>query len=50
MADYKQGDIVWANYPLTDKIDKFKRRPVLIISNSTSNTLDYDYIFLPIAF
>ncbi|PRY28150.1 mRNA interferase MazF [Spirosoma oryzae] len=50
MADYAyaQGDIVWAYYPLTDKIDKHKKRPVLIISNKTSNDLDNDYIVLPI--
>lgn len=50
MADhtYAQGDIVWAFYPLTDKIDKHKKRPVLIISNEISNELDNDYIVLPI--
>ena len=48
MNDLMQGYVVWANYPLTDKLDKFKRRPVLIISNHTSNSLDDDYIVLPI--
>ncbi len=43
-----QGSIVWAFYPLTDKIDKAKRRPVLIVSNGLSNSLDSDYIVLPI--
>ncbi|WP_018619658.1 type II toxin-antitoxin system PemK/MazF family toxin [Spirosoma luteum] len=47
-TDFIQGSIVWALYPLTDKIDKAKRRPVLIISNRYSNDLDNDYIVLPI--
>lgn len=45
---FSQGDIVWAQYPLTDKIDKLKRRPVLILSNQDSNRLDHDYIVVPI--
>jgi mRNA-degrading endonuclease toxin of MazEF toxin-antitoxin module len=36
------------SFPLTDKIDKLKRRPALIISNRQSNELDNDYIALPI--
>jgi mRNA-degrading endonuclease toxin of MazEF toxin-antitoxin module len=47
-SDFTQGNIVWAFYPLTDKIDKAKRRPVLIVSNRLSNELDSDYIVLPI--
>ncbi|WP_020604545.1 type II toxin-antitoxin system PemK/MazF family toxin [Spirosoma spitsbergense] len=47
-TDLIQGNIVWAHYPLTDKTDKAKRRPVLIISNSYSSDLDNDYIVLPI--
>lgn len=47
-TEFKQGNIVWAFYPLTDKVDKAKRRPVLILSNSQSNELDDDYIVLPI--
>ena len=43
-----QGSIAWAAYPLTDKVDKLKRRPVLIISNDASNNLDGDYIVIPI--
>lgn len=43
-----QGSIVWAFYPLTDKVDKAKRQPVLIVSNEYSNVLDNDYIVLPI--
>jgi mRNA-degrading endonuclease toxin of MazEF toxin-antitoxin module len=45
---FSQGDIVWAQYPLTDKVDKLKRRPVLIVSNQDSNRLDLDYIVVPI--
>lgn len=45
--NFRQGDIVWAQYPLTDKIDKLKKRPVLIISNEGSNELDLDYIVVP---
>ena len=47
-TDLTQESIAWAFYPLTDKIDKAKRRPVLIISNRYSNELDNDYIVLPI--
>ncbi|WP_420148666.1 type II toxin-antitoxin system PemK/MazF family toxin [Spirosoma sp.] len=47
-TEFIQGTIAWAFYPLTDKIDKAKRRPVLIVSNSQSNFLDNDYIVLPI--
>lgn len=47
-TDLAQGTIVWAFYPLTDKVDKAKRRPVLIVSNSQSNSLDNDYIVIPI--
>ncbi|RYF70201.1 MAG: type II toxin-antitoxin system PemK/MazF family toxin [Cytophagaceae bacterium] len=43
-----QGSLAWAAYPLTDKVDKLKRRPVLIISNESSNELDSDYIVIPI--
>lgn len=48
MADYQQGEIVWADYPLSDKPDKSKVRPVLIISNANSNQLDNDLLVLPI--
>lgn len=43
-----QGSLAWAAYPLTDKVDKLKRRPVLIISNDLSNELDSDYIVIPV--
>jgi mRNA-degrading endonuclease toxin of MazEF toxin-antitoxin module len=45
---YQQGDLVWAQYPLTDKVDKLKKRPVLILSNTLSNKLDNDFIVIPI--
>ena len=48
MPDYSQGDIVWADYPLSNKPDKSKIRPVLIVSNSDSNSLDNDLIIVPI--
>jgi mRNA-degrading endonuclease toxin of MazEF toxin-antitoxin module len=44
----KAGEIYWCQYPLSDKIDKLKKRPVLVISNQNSNQLDDDYIVLPI--
>jgi mRNA-degrading endonuclease toxin of MazEF toxin-antitoxin module len=48
VSSYPQGAVVWVSFPLTDKIDKLKRRPALIVSNSQSNELDNDYIALPI--
>ena len=33
MAGYKQFDIIWTQFPLSDKIDKLKLRPALIVSN-----------------
>jgi len=48
MADYSQGDIVWADYPLSDKPEKSKIRPVLIVSNIVSNRLDNDFLIAPI--
>lgn len=48
MADYNQGDIVWADYPLSDKPEKSKIRPVLIVSNIISNRLDNDFLIAPI--
>ena len=48
MADYEQGEIVWADYPLSDKPDKSKIRPVLIVSNANSNKLDNDLLIVPI--
>lgn len=48
MVDYQQGEIVWADYPLSDKPDKSKIRPVLVISNAQSNQLDNDLLIVPI--
>ena len=48
MADYQQGEIVWADYPLSDKPEKSKVRPVLIVSNIESNRLDNDLLIVPI--
>lgn len=45
---YQQGDLIWAQYPLTDKVDKPKKRPVLILSNQLSNALDSDLIVIPL--
>lgn len=48
MPEYTQGDIVWADYSLSDKPDKSKIRPVLIVSNDDSNKLDNDLLIVPI--
>ena len=48
MPDYIQGEIVWADYPLSDKPDKSKIRPVLVVSNADSNGLDNDLLIVPI--
>ena len=48
MADYKQFDIIWTQFPLSDKIDKLKLRPALIVSNKISNDLDNDVMICPI--
>lgn len=48
MLDYLQGEIVWADYPLSDKPEKSKIRPVLIVSNGVSNALDNDLLILPV--
>ena len=48
MPDYLQGEIVWADYPLSDKPDKSKIRPVLIVSNAVSNALDNDLLIVPV--
>ena len=44
MADYQQGVIVWADYPLSDKPEKSKIRPVLVVSNAESNQLNNDLL------
>jgi mRNA-degrading endonuclease toxin of MazEF toxin-antitoxin module len=48
MANYKQFDIIWTHFPLSDKIDKLKLRPALIVSNKISNGLDNDVMVCPI--
>ena len=48
MAGYKQFDIIWTQFPLSDKIDKLKLRPALIVSNKVSNNLDNDVMICPI--
>ncbi len=48
MADYKQFDIIWTQFPLSDKIDKLKLRPALIVSSKVSNGLDNDVMVCPI--
>jgi mRNA-degrading endonuclease toxin of MazEF toxin-antitoxin module len=48
MVDYKQFDIIWVQFPLSDKIDKLKSRPALIVSNKFSNGLDNDVMVCPI--
>lgn len=48
MPDYIQGEIVWADYPLSDKPDKSKIRPVLVVSNADSNGPDNDLLIIPI--
>ncbi|RYE09030.1 MAG: type II toxin-antitoxin system PemK/MazF family toxin [Sphingobacteriaceae bacterium] len=41
---YKQGDIVVVRYPLSDKPEKSIIRPVVVVSNKTSNDLDKDLL------
>ncbi len=48
MANYKQFDIIWTHFPLSDKIDKLKLRPALVVSNRISNGLDSDVMVCPI--
>ncbi len=48
MSKYKQGDLVWLNYPYSDDFSQSKRRPAIIISNDISNSLDDDYLLCPI--
>jgi mRNA interferase MazF len=48
MNKYKQGDLVWINYPYSDNFSQSKRRPAIIVSNDISNSLDDDYLLCPI--
>lgn len=45
---YKQGDIVWINYPFSDNPTITKARPALVISNELSNNLDNDLLIAQI--
>jgi mRNA-degrading endonuclease toxin of MazEF toxin-antitoxin module len=41
---YSQGDIILIRYPLSDKPEKSIIRPVVVISNEASNSLDKDIL------
>lgn len=41
---YKQGDIIIVRYPLSDQPEKSIIRPVVVISNNFSNSLDKDIL------
>jgi mRNA-degrading endonuclease toxin of MazEF toxin-antitoxin module len=41
---YKQGDIILIRYPLSDKPEKSIIRPVVVISNESSNRQDKDIL------
>lgn len=41
---YKQGDIILIRYPLSDKPEKSIIRPVVVVSNETSNSQDKDVL------
>ena len=45
---YKQGDIITVKYPFSDKPQKAKLRPAIVISNKKSNNLDNDLLIAPI--
>lgn len=45
---YKQGDIITVKYPFSDKPQKTKLRPAIVISNKKSNSLDNDLLIAPI--
>lgn len=48
MADYKQFDIIWTKFPFSDKVEQYKIRPAVVISNRLRNNLDNDIIACPI--
>jgi len=48
MNKYKQGDLVWVNYPYSDDFSQSKKRPAIIVSSNVSNSLDNDYLLCPI--
>ncbi len=41
---YKQGEIILIRYPLSDKPEKSIIRPVVIVSNESSNNQDWDVL------
>ena len=45
---YKQGDIIWVRFPFSDKPDKARVRPAIVVSNRKSNKLDNDLLICPI--
>ena len=45
---YNQGDIVWIKYPLTERPEKLKIRPAVVVSHQKSNQLDHDILICPI--
>ena len=50
LEKYSQGDIVWVKYPLTEKPERLKLRPALIISHEKSNQIDHDILICPFNF
>ena len=48
MNDYKQFDLVWVKFPFSDKPEKSKKRPAIIVSNEKCNQLDNDVLLCPI--
>ena len=45
---YKQGDIIWVRFPFSDKPDKARVRPAIVVNNRISNKLDNDLLICPI--
>lgn len=45
---YKQGDLVWVNFPFSDDFSQTKKRPAIVVSNELSNSLDDDLLLVPI--
>jgi len=45
---YKQDGIITIKYPFSDKPQKAKLRPAIVISNKKSNSLDNDLLIAPI--
>jgi len=43
-SEYQQGDIILIRYPLSDKPEKSIIRPVVVVSNETSNSQDKDIL------